>query len=323
MDLTPYMKDKAVRFYGGANGNKIGIKLDGDVYMIKFPPKKEALKISYTNSCISEYICCKVYKAIGIPVQEVFLGKISAGEKEKIVVACKDFTSPGIVLQDFAAIKNSCIDSSRNGYGVELSEIMAAINEQDIMPKEDVINRFWDMFIVDALIGNFDRHNGNWGFLINTNTNEVSLAPVYDCGSSLLPQADTELQKKILNDPAEMDNRIFLFPTSAIKIDDKKINYYDFLIQAGNQDCNSALKRIFPKINMEAIGRIIEECQYIGKTSKAFYKQYLSERYKKILKPSYLKVLELEESKPRQNQPKFEIKQQSEQYIQAFEKTGI
>lgn len=55
------MKDKVVRFYGGANGNKIGIKLDGDVYMIKFPPKKVALKISYTNSCISEYMCCKQY----------------------------------------------------------------------------------------------------------------------------------------------------------------------------------------------------------------------------------------------------------------------
>lgn len=24
---------------------------------------------------------------------------------------------------------------------------------------------FWDMFVVDALLGNFDRHNGNWGFL--------------------------------------------------------------------------------------------------------------------------------------------------------------
>ena len=24
---------------------------------------------------------------------------------------------------------------------------------------------FWDIYVVDALIGNFDRHGGNWGFL--------------------------------------------------------------------------------------------------------------------------------------------------------------
>ena len=32
-----------------------------------------------------------------------------------------------------------------------------------------------DMFIVDALIGNWDRHNGNWGFLCNTTTDELHL----------------------------------------------------------------------------------------------------------------------------------------------------
>lgn len=27
-----------------------------------------------------------------------------------------------------------------------------------------VVRNFWDIFIADALIGNTDRHNGNWGF---------------------------------------------------------------------------------------------------------------------------------------------------------------
>lgn len=46
---------------------------------------------------------------------------------------------------------------------------------------------FWDMFIVDALIGNWDRYNGNWGFLYNPVTDEVEIAPVFDCGSCLFP----------------------------------------------------------------------------------------------------------------------------------------
>ena len=49
------------------------------------------------------------------------------------------------------------------------------------------------MFIVDALIGNWDRHNGNWGFLYNTVTDEIALAPGYDCGSCLFPQADEKI----------------------------------------------------------------------------------------------------------------------------------
>ena len=65
------------------------------------------------------------------------------------------------------------------------------------------------MFIVDALIGNWDRHNGNWGFLYNSRTDEMTLAPVFDCGSSLFPQADDDIMQAVLDDPAERDVRIF------------------------------------------------------------------------------------------------------------------
>ena len=33
--------------------------------------------------------------------------------------------------------------------------------------------KFWDMFVIDSLIGNTDRHNGNWGFLLNKQINEI------------------------------------------------------------------------------------------------------------------------------------------------------
>ena len=55
--------------------------------------------------------------------------------------------------------------------------------------------RFWDLFIVDAFIGNWDRHNGDWGFLYNTQTDEMELAPMYDYGSSLYPQTGIETNR--------------------------------------------------------------------------------------------------------------------------------
>ena len=91
----------------------------------------------------------------------------------KTVVACRDFTSPGVVLQDFASLKNQIVDSVRNGYGTELSDIQDTFEQQTAIDATILKERFWDMFIVDALIGNWDRHNGNWGFLYDTQTDEM------------------------------------------------------------------------------------------------------------------------------------------------------
>lgn len=65
--------------YGGANGNKIAIKYDNNQYMLKFPPPAKSNKvISYTNSCISEYISCNIINILGFKVQETFLGTYKA-----------------------------------------------------------------------------------------------------------------------------------------------------------------------------------------------------------------------------------------------------
>jgi len=48
-DFTEY--EIVVRGYNGANGNKIAVNVDGEIYMLKFPPKPTINKlISYTNS---------------------------------------------------------------------------------------------------------------------------------------------------------------------------------------------------------------------------------------------------------------------------------
>ena len=107
--------------------------------------------------------------------------------KKKLVVACKDFAINGLVIQDFASLKNQIIDSSSNGYGTELDDVLETIQKQSVVDPKELSDRFWDMFIIDAFIGNWNRHNGNWGFLYNQLTDEMVLAPIYDCGSALYP----------------------------------------------------------------------------------------------------------------------------------------
>lgn len=279
--------------YAGANGGKISVLYNGEQYMLKFPPFPTInKKMSYTNSCISEYIGCKVFESVGIPVQETVIGTYTSKGKEKVVVACKDFTSQGITLQDFASLKNRIIDSERNGYGTELADILSTIDEQTAMDSETLKTRFWDMFIVDALIGNWDRHNGNWGFLYNNATDEVTLAPVFDCGSSLYPQADEDLMKKILSDKNELNHRIFDIPLSAITYNGKKINYFKFLSEGKFPDCNKALKRIASRIDMKKIYEIIDNTPTITELQKEFYKTMLTARKERILDFSLNKLNE-------------------------------
>ena len=120
--------------YSGANGSKISVLLDGDLYMLKFPGQARLNdRISYANSCISEYLGSHIFEIVGIPAQKTILGTITRNGRERVVVACKDFTSGDQVLQDFASLKNTIIDSEHNGYGTELSDILSTIDEQRAM----------------------------------------------------------------------------------------------------------------------------------------------------------------------------------------------
>ena len=282
IDFTSLPKKN--KTYAGANGSKISVLYNGEQYMLKFPAiARKNQELSYTNGCFSEYLGCQIFKSIGIPVQETLLGTYTKNGKEKIVVACKDFTSVGVVLQDFASLKNTIIDSEHNGYGTELDDILQTLDEQMVIDPYSLKKRFWDMFIVDALIGNWDRHNGNWGFLYNVENDTMELAPVYDCGSCLYPQADENIMEATLNDPKERDLRIFSIPLSGIRLNGQKIKYFDFLSSLEYEDCNEALKRIHPKIDINKISKIIDETPYITHLQKRFYKTMLIERKKKIL----------------------------------------
>lgn len=283
--------------YAGANGSKISVLYNGELYMLKFPAVPAINKqMSYANGCVSEYLGCHIFESIGIPVQKTLLGTYTKNGKQKVVVACKDFAAGGLVLQDFASLKNTIIDSTHNGYGTELGDIVKTLEEQTAIAPKILTEWFWNMFIVDAFIGNWDRHNGNWGFLYNTVTDEIALAPIYDCGSCLFPQADEEIMQKTLDDPAELEIRVFERPLSGLKINGQKIQYFKFISSLENEDCNKALKRILPKIDMEKIDGIVDETPFISNLQKEFYKTMLRERKERILDFSYQKLRKREHS---------------------------
>ena len=280
------------KYYGGKNGGKICVTYNKEDYMLKFPSLNEGVfEHAYSNSCISEYISCNIIKTLGLNVQETILGTYNLNGVEKIVVACKDFTSNGTIFRQFAELKNSQIETSKNGYGTELSEVIETIDNQLIYDVKSLKDFFWEMFIADTLVGNFDRHNGNWGFLINENLERIEIAPIYDCASCLYPQLTDEKISEIIDNEQEMEARVYVFPTSALKENNKKINYFEYVSSLENEECNNALLRIYPRINMNKIYEIIDKTPYISEIRKEFYKKILGLRYEKILKFSYENLL--------------------------------
>lgn len=280
------------RAYNGANGKKIAVEYEGERYMLKFPPSgnKKPTELSYTNSSISEHIASSIFNMIGVKAQETLLGTFNVNGKVKIVCACKDFTDKNKTLYDFCSIKNTVIDSEHNGTGTELADVLETIEKQQFVNPKELLEHFWNVFVIDALLGNFDRHNGNWGFLFNEETQSSEIAPVFDCGSCLLPQADEKIMKAVLENEDELNARIFQFPTSAIKLNDKKINYYDFIASTENKDCNNAILRILPKVDIEKINSFIDDTPYISDLQKEFYKTYIKARYEKVLLPTNRKL---------------------------------
>lgn len=273
-----------LRAFNGANGPKLSIRyLDHD-YVLKFPshPRND-VNVSYANNCFSEHVACSVLRTIGIDVQETILGTYRRNGKEKIVVACRDFTEGGLRFADFGSLKNMCISSSENGYGTEMNDIENAFDEQPWMDPMRVSSFFWDLFICDALIGNFDRHNGNWGFIIDDARGKVDIAPVFDCASSLFPRLDISDYRMVMDTESELMARVYTWPNSSIKIDDRKINYHDFINSLSHPGCNEALSRICPRIKMDRICDAIDGCEGLMEIQKEFYITILTERKKRIL----------------------------------------
>lgn len=318
MDFTKSKIDTS-KVYGGKNGTKIGILYNGEPYMLKFPPVNlvKGHETSYKGDCISEYITCHIFNSLNIPAQETILGTYTTDKGiKKIVVACKDITEPNKRLVDFASLKNTIIDSENNGYGTELNDILTTIHEQDRIDPQILEERFWDMFVIDTLTGNFDRHNGNWGFLIDNETKEWSLAPVYDCGSTLL-SASSENQKQLcLDNSDEMLKRVYERPTSAIYQDGVRINMYKFFKEYKNSMLDKSIKKIVPKIDSEKINKIIKNTPFISDTSKRFYSEFLNKRNEIILEPALKKILKDEQAFNKENKLKLVIKQKEDKGFQ-------
>ncbi len=142
---------------------------------------------------------------------------------------------------------------------------------------------------MDALLGNFDRHGANWGFIKENNS--YKLAPVFDNGSCLFPNlVDENEMQEIIESEDETNKRVFEFPTSQVKLNGKKSSYFDVINSLKFDECNDALRYVMSKLDMSKVEELIDETPLISDIQKRFYKHMINARYNKILLNSFEKL---------------------------------
>jgi len=229
-----------------------------------------------------------IFKSCGFETQDTLLGVFTDKQgKGKIVVACKDFTQNGGELYEFVKFANQTL-VDRSSERITMEDVYDTISETDaITNKSEVISKFWDVFVVDALIGNRDRHLGNWG-LIEKN-GEFTFAPIYDCGSSLSALLDDEAMKEALSDEVKFKEYNYN-TTSCYHMNNKRVFYHE-IFSNPTDDLKEAIKRIAPKINMAEIFAIIDTTPQMSDIRKEYLKKSVELRYTQMIQPTLKRIL--------------------------------
>ena len=150
-------------------------RIDGKIYLYKGGTMGAA---NTGNEPYSEFYAYQIGKILGVNAVPYSLSKW----KNTLCSTCELFTSKGVSFVPVGRIVRSGGMQAVRAYYKKLgAEFEKALN---------------DMFIFDALIFNTDRHYGNFGFLIDSHTNEIiAPAPLFDHGNSLFHFAGVDALK--------------------------------------------------------------------------------------------------------------------------------
>ena len=308
-DFNKYPLSNRNAMYGGNSGDKEGISIGSEYWIVKYPKKASKLKdvknMSYAFTPLSEYIGSHIYEILGFAVHETFLG-IRDGY---IVVGCTDFCNDGENLIEFRQLKNThnrvlsekldqCVFSPDVSHLTLIDEVMIHLDYNPSMQKIDGLKeRFWDCVVIDGFINNNDRNNGNWGIIRNKESDV--LAPVFDNGAAFSPNVP---EYKIIN--KLNDGKSFIQSScscvTAYSIDGKNNALFRDILKLDVRELKDAIKKNVPLIQkkLPEINAMIDEIpeefeglSVISKARKEVYKQELSLRMENLLVPEYKDII--------------------------------
>lgn len=306
IDFNDCMVNERNGTYGGMAGSKEGITYNGNYWIIKYPKNTKDMNdvdISYTTAPLSEYIGSHIYQELGYDVHETLLGF----RNNKLVVACKDFCLNRGDLLEIRTLKNTYNEELENRLNVEISstgsqhmieikEILIHLDNNPILSNiHGLKERFWDCVVIDGLINNNDRNNGNWGILLENNTYKIS--PIFDNGASFSNKlSDEKIRTRLKN----FDNlRMSAVNIATAYSDNGKRFTYKKILSFNNEDLKDAImkntKLISDKMGditnlLNSIPNVYKGIPIITEERKNFYLKSMEIRFNELILPRYLEI---------------------------------
>lgn len=202
--------------YDGAH-RKFGVTLGENNYIVKDPFRGEC-------NVYTEYICSELLGNLGFESQRAQLGRYDG----RVVVVLEEFEGGEFELRSYRDLLSSQLDTSSGSGDYTYQMILQNLEglSDDSSGRQSLVWRFIEMMISDAILGNSDRHAGNWGYLVKTDTMGIkpvrvyAPAPLYDNECGLFPNISRKLDKGVLRfetDREFMYDYTIRFPASLIK----------------------------------------------------------------------------------------------------------
>ncbi len=163
---------------------------------------------SNTGEDWAEKIAAELCKALGLPHarQELSIWKGQRGTISPTMLAPDEELIHGNdILAGIVSMypREEVYNVSQHTLDIVLQaicrpDIQMPLNWTPIPSIESAVDTFVGYLLIDAWIGNGDRHHENWGF-VNTNQDSIYLAPTYDHASSLGRELTDEKRRKLLD----------------------------------------------------------------------------------------------------------------------------
>lgn len=228
------------KYYSGKD-EKYGIIYNNLDYILKVPVGDYGV-----HKLCAEYIASHIYKEIGVPAQESEFIKFNGD----ICLIIKDFLNKGERYIPLGSIIEEQYDiiSGDTTYSYE-NFCRIVMKDKRIADKDNVIHKFWIIFIVDFLIANRGRNASNLGFIIKDN--KFYFAPVFDNASSFLVQIH------------DIDNDNLEVPKAKISFDGQSISNYNIIKQNKYEGCRKAVLYILQKFDLKSIEHALNKISSI------------------------------------------------------------
>jgi len=250
----------------------------GETGLFKFP------KTDYTGDYWAEKLAYEIGKLINIEVAKTEIGIYNG----RIGSFSYNILQDGEYLLEGYAIIGDVLDFSTPS---EIYENIGLNYSVELL--ENVLANHFPLFlkvlVFDCLIGNTDRHHGNWAFITDDNGVWLKLSPLYDNGTSLCYLERAERIELMQKDTRMLEAALYTKPKSQIGLGDvRPVNHFDlfaYLCSRHRKDTTKIMDDLGNGITEKSISDLLNKFDdsIINEKIKQFLSIFIMKRKNRMI----------------------------------------